>query len=81
MDAAAGATRVVTGFGLLPRLVRICWPTEVALNGTYSLEAYWMGLGLIPKEAKVDEPGWLTNPSQQERRANHERIDRQAAAR
>src|SRR4249919_922433 len=24
------------------------------------LKAYWMGLGLIPKDANVKEPGWLT---------------------
>ena len=24
------------------------------------LKGYWMGLGLIPKDAKVKEPGWLT---------------------
>ena len=24
------------------------------------LKGYWMGLGLIPKDAKVNEPGWLT---------------------
>ena len=24
------------------------------------LKAYWMGLGLIPKDADVKKPGWLT---------------------
>ena len=35
------------------------------------LKGYWMGLGLIPKDANVKNPGWLTyqeDPRSSERR-------------